>query len=97
MVYQVGRPCIFEGNRFFHATGIPILKRGRSKGRFEGWLPDPFMVAIVKEKSLMTFLATAGACLVSGSAIVIATPKIIGTGYSDGRVFISSKWDTKAR
>jgi hypothetical protein len=33
MVYQVGRPAMFEGKRFFPETGTPIWKMDRSSTR----------------------------------------------------------------
>src|SRR3970040_451337 len=51
MVYQVGRPWILEGNRFFPETGMPILNRARNRVRLEVWLPEPFIVATVMAKS----------------------------------------------
>ncbi|OQX64008.1 MAG: hypothetical protein B5M51_04380 [Anaerolinea sp. 4484_236] len=54
MVYQVGNPWIFEGNIFFPVTGMPILKMARNIVKFEVWLPEPFSVPTVIEKSLIT-------------------------------------------
>jgi hypothetical protein len=55
MVYQVGSPWILEGNRFFPETGIPILKRALSSVTLAVWLPEPFTVPMVIEKSLTIF------------------------------------------
>src|SRR6476620_7719330 len=52
MVYQVGRPAMFEGNMFLPDTGTPIWKIERSKTRFAVWLPDPLTVATWMLKSL---------------------------------------------
>src|ERR687889_590823 len=52
IVYQVGRPAIFDGNRFLPETGIPIWKMERSRTRFAVWLPDPLTVATWMLKSL---------------------------------------------
>jgi len=46
MVYQVGNPAMFDGNRFFPETGMPIWKIDRSSTRLAVWLPDPLTVAI---------------------------------------------------
>src|SRR5690349_4375489 len=54
IVYQVGRPEIFDGNRFLPLTGMPILKSARINVEFAVWLPDPFTVAATIEKSLTT-------------------------------------------
>jgi hypothetical protein len=51
---QVGKPAMFDGNRFLPETGIPIWKIDRST-RFAVWLPDPFTVAIWMLKSLTTW------------------------------------------
>src|SRR5215207_574077 len=51
MVYQVGRPAIFEGNRFLPLTGMPILKIARIRVLFAVWLPEPFTVAATIAKS----------------------------------------------
>ena len=45
IVNQVGRPAMFEGNRFFPDTGMPIWKMARSNTLFAVWLPEPFAVA----------------------------------------------------
>src|SRR5688572_21377191 len=53
MVYHVGRPLMFDGNRFLPLTGMPILNRDSTSTLFEVWLPVPFLVAAVMAKSLM--------------------------------------------
>jgi hypothetical protein len=52
-VYHVGSPWMFEGNKFFPDTGIPILKRARSRVTLAVCEPDPFVVAMVIEKLLI--------------------------------------------
>jgi hypothetical protein len=42
---------MFEGNRFFPETGMPILNRARRIVILDVWLPDPFGVPTVIEKS----------------------------------------------
>jgi hypothetical protein len=44
---------MLEGNRFLPETGTPILNIARSKVTLDVWLPDPFIVATVIEKSLI--------------------------------------------
>src|SRR5690242_14190862 len=51
MVYHVGRPAIFEGNRFLPLTGMPILKIARIRVLLAVWLPEPFTVAATIAKS----------------------------------------------
>ncbi len=46
MVYQVGRPAMFDGNMFLPETGTPISRIDRSRTIFAVWLPDPLTVAI---------------------------------------------------
>src|SRR5215467_13037933 len=45
MVYQVGRPAMFEGNRFLPETGTPIWKMLRSKTVLADCDPEPLTVA----------------------------------------------------
>src|SRR5215218_2401773 len=52
MVYQVGKPAMFEGNRFLPLTGMPILKIARMRVLLAVWLPDPLTVAATIAKSL---------------------------------------------
>jgi hypothetical protein len=44
---------MFDGNIFLPVTGMPILKRARKIVRFDVWLPEPFAVPTVIEKSLI--------------------------------------------
>jgi hypothetical protein len=55
MVYQVGRPWMLEGNRFFPEMGMPILKKARRRVRLAVCEPEPLEVAMVMEKLLMIF------------------------------------------
>src|SRR5262245_15722615 len=54
IVNQVGSPAMFEGNRFFPLTGMPIWKMARSRTLFAVWLPEPLTVATWMLKSLTT-------------------------------------------
>src|SRR5262245_42367494 len=54
MVYQVGRPAMFEGKRFLPETGTPIWKSVRSSTMFALCEPDPFTVATCRLMSLIT-------------------------------------------
>jgi hypothetical protein len=62
MVYQVGKPAILEGKRFFPLTGIPIPKMLFSSTRLADCDPDPFTVATWMLKSLMIRLVDVGVC-----------------------------------
>ena len=44
IVYQVGRPWIFDGHRFFPETGIPILNRARRMVLLAVAEPEPLTV-----------------------------------------------------
>jgi hypothetical protein len=46
---------MLDGNRFLPETGTPILNRERKMVVFAVWLPDPFIVPTVMEKSFMIF------------------------------------------
>src|SRR5208283_1571259 len=54
MVYQVGSPAIFDGNRFLPLTGTPIPKMLFSSTLLADCEPDPFTVATLMLKSLIT-------------------------------------------
>src|SRR5205085_11388341 len=54
MVYQVGRPAMFDGNRFLPDTGMPIWKMDRRSTRLAVWLPDRLTVAAWMLKWLTT-------------------------------------------
>src|SRR5215467_8377569 len=45
MVYQVGSPAMFDGNRFLPETGTPIWKMLRSRTVLELCEPEPLTVA----------------------------------------------------
>ncbi len=63
IVYQVGSPAMFEGNRFFPLTGIPIPKMLFSSTLLADCEPDPFTVATLMLKSLTTrFCALIAPC-----------------------------------
>src|ERR1700674_430267 len=44
---------MLEGNTFFGATGMPILKIARVRTRLAVWLPDPLTVAAWMVRSLI--------------------------------------------
>src|SRR5580658_7805744 len=52
IVYQVGRPAMFEGKRFLPLTGIPMRKRERRRMALADCDPEPLTVAIWIERSL---------------------------------------------
>src|SRR5512144_2527202 len=54
IVNHVGSPAMFDGNRFFPLTGMPIWKMARSSTLFAVWLPEPLTVATWMLKSLTT-------------------------------------------
>src|SRR5207237_9896337 len=68
MVYHVGRPAMFDGNRFLPETGTPIWKIARSRTVFADCEPEPFTVATWMEKSL-TISFRSGCRWVSRGAI----------------------------
>ena len=47
IVYQVGSPAMFDGNRFFPLTGTPIPKMLFSSTLLADCEPDPFTVATI--------------------------------------------------
>jgi hypothetical protein len=53
IVYQVGRPWMLDGNRFFPETGMPILNIARRMVELAVVLPDPFAVPTMIEKSFI--------------------------------------------
>src|ERR1700761_6958839 len=61
MVYQVGKPAIFDGKRFFPLTGMPMPNMLLSSTRLADCDPDPFTVATWMLKSLMIRLEV-GVC-----------------------------------
>jgi hypothetical protein len=60
-VYQVGKPAIFDGKRFFPLTGMPMPNMLLSSTRLADCDPDPFTVATWMLKSLMIRLEV-GVC-----------------------------------
>src|SRR5450759_4572751 len=54
MVYHVGKPAMFDGNRFLPETGTPIWKIVRNRTVLADCDPEPFTVATWREKSLTT-------------------------------------------
>src|ERR1035437_3103072 len=56
MLNQVGSPAMFEGKRFFPLTGTPIPKMLFSSTLLADCEPDPFTVATLMLKSLVTRL-----------------------------------------
>src|ERR1039457_5500015 len=76
MVYQVGRPAMFDGNMFLPETGTPIWKMARSRTVLALCDPEPFTVATWILKSLTTGLRTApgSAPCTANSVVAINTP-----------------------
>jgi hypothetical protein len=66
---------MFEGKRFLPETGMPILNKERKSVKFEVWLPEPFTVDTVIEKS---FTISPGVALTSSFGkvcrVVITSP-----------------------
>src|SRR5271163_697130 len=60
IVYQVGRPAMFDGKRFLPLTGIPIPKMLLSKTLFADCEPEPLTVATWMLKSLTIGFAGVG-------------------------------------
>src|SRR4029079_922434 len=58
MVNHVGRPAMFDGNRFLPLTGMPIWKMARSSTLLAVWLPEPLTVATWMLKSFTTVRMT---------------------------------------
>src|SRR5271155_395118 len=56
MVYQVGRPAMFDGKRFLPLTGIPMPKMLLSRTLLADCEPDPLTVATCMLKSFTTRL-----------------------------------------
>src|SRR6185437_8534550 len=88
MVYQVGSPAMFDGNRFLPETGIPMRKMLRSSTLFADCEPEPLTVATWMLKSLTTCF-----CVVRSPADCTATSDVaIFKSYPQARpvqVFIS--------
>ena len=58
-MYQVGNPEMFDGNKFFPLTGIPMSNNVCRRMRFADWEPVPFAVAMLMVKSF-TILSISG-------------------------------------
>src|SRR5919108_5574519 len=75
MVYQVGRPAMFEGNRFLPETGTPIWKIVRSSTVLADCEPEPFTVATWMLRSLTTVVSSgrepAGFCCTAMSLVAM--------------------------
>ena len=54
MIYQVGNPEMFEGNRFFPLTLTPMSAMVWSRIKLALCEPVPFAVAMLRVKSLTT-------------------------------------------
>ena len=75
MVYQVGSPAMFEGNRFLPETGTPIWKMLRNRTVLELCEPEPLTVATWMLMSLTIGLRSADVRRAACSAIsVVAIP-----------------------
>ena len=74
MVYQVGRPAMFEGNMFLPETGTPIWKSERSRTRLAVWLPEPLTVATWMLKSLTRVATDRGS---AGTATSLKDMKLL--------------------
>ena len=56
MLYQVGKPLMFDGNRFFALTGMPMWNKAFTMVAFAVCEPEPLTVATLIVKSLITGL-----------------------------------------
>src|SRR5215470_6946396 len=74
IVNHVGRPAIFDGNRFFPETGTPIWKMLRSRTVLELCEPDPFTVATWMLMSLTTRFCPGWPDDCRGTTSVVAIP-----------------------
>ena len=89
MKNHVGIPEIFEGKRFFPLTGTPIPKMLFSSTLLEDCEPEPFTVATLMLKSLLTRLSAFNApCFRSSAKFPVAIwpdslPKNCGVFNSD--------------
>src|SRR5512138_3097041 len=80
-VYQVGRPAMFDGNRFFPETGTPIWKMARRSTVFDDCEPEPFAVATWMEKSFTTGPRAAGR--VGASGLWVSVPGMEAPGLAE--------------
>ena len=76
-LYQVGRPWMFDGNRFLPETGMPIRKMACISRLFALAEPVPLTLASLKAKSLMR--VTSGAAVFSESSTAFL---LIVSGFS---------------
>src|SRR5271169_2818343 len=86
MVYHVGSPAMFEGNRFLPETGTPIWKIVRSRTVLALCDPEPLAVATCMLKSLTMGLrsgASAEPCTAI-SVVAIDTPSAVAPLYKVG-------------
>src|SRR5271167_5205564 len=76
MVYHVGRPAMFDGNKFLPETGTPIWKMVRSRIELALCDPEPLAVATWMLKSLTMGARSADAAEPVGaiSVVTINTP-----------------------
>src|SRR5579871_608188 len=78
MVYQVGNPAMFEGNRFLPETGTPIWKMLRNKTVLADCEPEPFTVATCMLKSLILRpgcgVSAAFSCTPSSTVVAMNCP-----------------------
>src|ERR1700722_4986456 len=80
MVYQVGRPAMFDGKRFLPLTGIPMPKMLLSRTLFADCEPDPLTVAIWMLKSLITRLEASCTDALAACWPSATSPVAIGRG-----------------
>src|SRR5262245_6951565 len=79
---------MFEGNRFFPETGIPIWNRDRSRTRFAVWLPEPLTVATWMLKSLTMFERDwSGSICVAGNGALMLQKDDCRDAYRFVRVY----------
>src|SRR5690242_4466191 len=90
MVYHVGRPAMFDGNRFLPDTGTPIWKMVRSRTVLAVCDPEPFTVATCTLKSL-TMRLCSGRCSVSRGAISMVAIRHVAS-LECRRCFAQARW-----
>src|SRR5713226_5382810 len=96
MVYHVGSPAMFEGNRFLPETGTPIWKMLRNKTVLELCDPEPLTVATWILMSLITRFCSGGRLSAWRDTSVVAIPrpsssferKFSARKYSGAELFI---------
>src|SRR5580698_9805929 len=84
MVYQVGRPAMFDGKRFLPLTGIPMPKMLLSRTLLADCEPDPLTVATWMLKSLTMRLEAS--CTVAPEACWPSATSPVAIGRSSLRV-----------